>query len=102
MSQDALVCHCSTNINVERCLNCKKPVCPNHRVGLGSLSDGYTCLACPAFGFGFPGAAPIAKPMAEQRLSRLLQAIPVLVWVLVVILCGAFGFLLSELWRAQP
>lgn len=44
---------CAETRNIEACNVCRKPVCPSHRAGLGSLDDGYTCLSgCLFPGFG--------------------------------------------------
>ena len=101
MSLNELVCNdCNSNLAIELCINCKNPVCPSHRAGLGSVSDGYTCKNC--HGFGFPGLLPVAPPTFTQRWVRFVGTIPYWIWILFALIVGQLISVGMELWKGRP
>lgn len=63
---DSACKECSTTTDTAQCAACGQWVCPSHRAGLGSASDGYTCTgACLLFGFG--GVARTTPPLRREK-----------------------------------
>lgn len=61
--------NCNETDNVVRCRVCDKLVCPSHRSGLGSISDGYTCNdTCLLYGFGGV-PAPVPQPLVLKQTN---------------------------------
>jgi hypothetical protein len=58
------------------CAVCKKPVCGNHRMGSGSVSDGYECSMACSVERSFPRPPPL------PRLTKIWDLNP-WVWLLV-------------------
>lgn len=100
MPLNELVCtDCKSNLAIELCINCRKPVCPSHRTGWGSVSDGYTCGGC--LGYGFPGLT-VTPPTRLQRLSHFLSNLPYWVWVFFALIVGQLIAVAVELWKGNP
>lgn len=85
-----LICtECGVSRNVELCAACSLPVCPRHRVGLGSLSDGYTCIGCVGYGFGgFTSAA--ATPLPGRAGRFIKDALGAWGWTALVVIIILF------------
>ena len=83
------------NTSTEPCNACGQPICPRHRFGLGSLSDGYSCLSCG--GSGFISVATDVEAPALSKLERFANKIPLLCWFLIAVGLGTIAFMLLEL-----
>ncbi len=78
---------CDSTQNLVACNACNQEICRKHRVGLGDLSDGYTCLE--HVGFGFPGFSGNTK---SSRLSAWGPALTVALLIVLIVL---------RVWRIQ-
>lgn len=84
--------YCEEMENLDVCRRCMKMVCPQHRWGTGSLSDGYYCLSrmneeCGVGGDGltqFMGRSKVPKRTLFERLPRLSPG-----WELIVMMVTA-------------
>jgi len=83
---------CGSTSNTDPCASCGANVCPKHRAGLGSISDGYTCKDCLGYGF----AAATQFEHTSSRLKRHVEAIPAWFWFLLAVLIGTLVGLLRE------
>jgi hypothetical protein len=62
----AICAHCERTTDLEACIACGKTICPSHRFGLGSVSDGYTCtLKCAMNGYSGRPKLRLAVPTDE-------------------------------------
>jgi len=88
---------CGSNRKVEFCIACYAPVCPSHRAGFGSVSDGYTCMGCVGHGFGGFASAAVT-PLPGRWLKREYGGWPL--WL--VVLTGVIIFLFMLLIAIGP
>lgn len=70
---------CGSQRNLERCNVCKRPICPKCRWGLGSVTDGYTCIDACALTErgGFSGVQRIPPLEKGERFLVTLAIIGV-------------------------
>ena len=78
-----------------RCAECGKHVCPQHRIGTGALSEGYSCsLGCSLI---HAGMVPRPKETFTEALANaprkygvvpIIAAVIVIVWSVLAALIG--------------
>jgi hypothetical protein len=74
--------YCDKAEDLDTCRRCLKPICPNHRWGTGSLSDGYYCLSSTneCGDESDEDESPMAKimgvSMKPKRKRSLLERLP--------------------------
>lgn len=76
---------CERTQNLSPCTACGAFICPSHRCGLGSVSDGYTCLNHVGFGYAVSALQlreqKEAKRVAPPRQWWLILAIVIVVLI---------------------
>ncbi len=86
-------CHyCEETDNLDTCRRCLRPICPQHRWGTGSVSDGYYCLSLTNECDGVDespmaaimGVSMAPRPTIYQRINR----IPMKWWLLSALILG--------------
>lgn len=96
----AVCSQCERREDLAACIACGKTICPSHRFGLGSLSDGYTCtMNCAIKGYRAAQAADSAetqvweKSHIRERPGLFPSVVPAIlalaVFTLAVVLLGA-------------
>lgn len=86
--------YCEETENLDACRRCMKMVCPQHRWGTGSLSDGYYCLSTTNECTGVDdspmaqimGMSMAPRPTLYQRLNRIPMWAMVAFWLAVFFL----------------
>lgn len=96
----AVCTECGDSRSIEPCAACGTPVCPSHRAGLGSLSDGYTCKDCHGYGFG--GFASAAATPLPSRARQLIRATPGWLWFILGVLITLAIMLILALGHPPP
>ena len=96
----ALCSQCERREDLAACIACGKTICPRHRFGLGSVSDGYVCtMNCALKGYKADKEASEAqtqvwdKTHIRERFSAPSSMAPAIlalaVFAIAVVLLGA-------------
>lgn len=67
------------NDSLTRCGECRRTVCPMHRLGTGSFSEGYFC----SLGCSLVNAGMVPRP--NQSLVEKVGVIPVICGVVIIV-----------------
>lgn len=91
---------CDEIDNISFCGRCCKPVCPSHRWGTGSISDGYYCHECSGGALGqlFPYKQELPR---ERTIYQKINDLPPMMLVFAAILLGVAAVLLGNYIRMR-